>query len=242
MEPRDLARRAEEAPSPQGDGETFAGYGIMGLPFSSGHVLGLRRFPASSIGPGYTSVWHRDPGGRWAFYSDAEPLQSCNRYFGNEVDSFERTPIEIDWTGDSALSIRIPSAHLDWDAELASTFATRLMNGMGSLMPEPLWRSRPFLAAMSGVASALLGGGRIRLQGSVPNGQRFIANPRLIWTIPVSRARLGDDDFGPPGPLAEQAFLGDFAIPQRGIFAVGGTIFEPYDPARHLAVATRGAG
>lgn len=28
-------------------------------------------FPASSIGPGYTSVWHRDPGGTWTFYSEA---------------------------------------------------------------------------------------------------------------------------------------------------------------------------
>src|SRR5207248_4755244 len=27
-------------------------------------------FPASSIGPGYRSVWHRDPHGRWTVYQD----------------------------------------------------------------------------------------------------------------------------------------------------------------------------
>jgi hypothetical protein len=34
---------------------------LMGLPLASGHILAMRRFPASSVGPGYTSVWHRGP-------------------------------------------------------------------------------------------------------------------------------------------------------------------------------------
>lgn len=36
---------------PSGGDERFAGFGVMGLPFASGHVLAMRRFPASSIGP-----------------------------------------------------------------------------------------------------------------------------------------------------------------------------------------------
>ena len=39
------------------------GYGLKGLPFASGHVLAMRRFPTSSIDPACTSVWHRDPAG-----------------------------------------------------------------------------------------------------------------------------------------------------------------------------------
>jgi len=31
--------------------ERFFGYGVMGLPFASEHVLALRRFTASSVGP-----------------------------------------------------------------------------------------------------------------------------------------------------------------------------------------------
>jgi hypothetical protein len=55
---------------PPGSEERFFGYGVIGLTFLSGHVLALRRFPASSIGPGYRSVWHRDPRGRWTFHQD----------------------------------------------------------------------------------------------------------------------------------------------------------------------------
>jgi hypothetical protein len=58
-EPRELAERTEAAPRlPEGTEERFSGYGVMGLPFRSGHVLGLRRFAASSLGRGY-AVWRR---------------------------------------------------------------------------------------------------------------------------------------------------------------------------------------
>ena len=50
-EPAELVQEVERHPEPPpGSGERFAGYGVMGLPFRSGHVLALRRSPASSIG------------------------------------------------------------------------------------------------------------------------------------------------------------------------------------------------
>jgi hypothetical protein len=52
---------------PDGQDERFNGYGVMGVPFVSGDLLALRRFPNTSIGDGYTSVWHRRPDGRWLF-------------------------------------------------------------------------------------------------------------------------------------------------------------------------------
>ena len=55
---------------PPGDDERFAGFGIMGLPFVSGHYLALRQFPVASFAPAYASVWHRDPAGRWTFLRD----------------------------------------------------------------------------------------------------------------------------------------------------------------------------
>ena len=54
-----------------------------------------------------------------------------------------------------------------------------------------------------------------------------------------SKALLAGEDFGEPGPLAEQAHMGDFMIPQRGILAIGGGYFEPLDEARHLTKATQ---
>ncbi len=240
MEPRELAQAAERSHIPPGEnGERFSGYGVMGLPFTSGHILGLRRFPASSVGAGYSSVWHRDPAGAWTFYSTVEPLLSCNRYFGEAVERFERAEIAIEWTGPRAFSVRIPAARLDWDVEVASTPVTRTMNAMGRLLPDAMWRQGPVLAAMSALASLTLRAGRLRLQGTAPNGQHFIANPRLIWVIPRSRATVGGTDLGPPGPAPRQATLADFRIPQRGMFVVGGALFEPFDASRHSAAATR---
>ena len=48
---------------PSGPGDVFSGYGVIGLPFRSGHVLALRRFFASSLGPPYTSISASRPGG-----------------------------------------------------------------------------------------------------------------------------------------------------------------------------------
>jgi len=239
-EPRDLAERAERAALPPWPSrERFAGYGVMGLPFVSGHILGMRRFPASSVGPGYTSVWHRSPAGDWTFYSDVEPLQSCNRFFGSAVETFQRTSIALDWTGPRSLRIEVATAGLVCEARFASTPATRLMNLMGSVMPEALWRSGVVLDAMGAVAGPLLRTGKLRLRGRAPNGQSFIASPRLIWAIPEATATIAGEEMGPVGPAPEQAALGDFMIPQRGLLAFGMAFFEPFDAARHLSVASR---
>ena len=70
-EPRELVAEVEQSLKlPQGNEERFAGYGVMGLPFASGHVLGLRRWPASSLGKGYTSVWHRNSEGAMDLHSE----------------------------------------------------------------------------------------------------------------------------------------------------------------------------
>ncbi len=76
-DPRKLIQQLEATASlPPGQQERFNGYGVMGLPFKSGHILAMRRFPAASIGPGYISIWHRTPQGDWSFYATAQPGQS----------------------------------------------------------------------------------------------------------------------------------------------------------------------
>jgi hypothetical protein len=240
MEPRDYALRAEDARIADDEpDEAFSGYGLMGLPFASGHVLGLRRFPASSIGPGYFSVWHRDPAGRWDFYSDVEPMMSCNRFFGAAVTGFKQTEIVVRWPEPRTLVVEMPSEEFLWETTVEATPATRLMSAMGSVMPEPLWKSGLVLNLMGRVAGPLLGAGKLRLSGAAPNRQWFKSNPKRIWAVASSRASLKGEDFGKPGPLAEQAHMGDFMIPQRGILAIGGGFFEPLDEARHLTAATK---
>lgn len=240
MEPQDCAARIERSPTlPGGTMERFNGYGVMGLPFASGHVLGLRRWPASSVGPGYTSVWHRDPGGAWTFYADAAPLQSCSRFFGSDLARAVECKIDVSWPEPRRLAIRVDDAALEWDCTLAPTPATRTLNAMSRLMPDALWRNSAVLSMMAAIAGPALGAGRLRMHGRAPNKQRFIANPMIVWMVQRSEARIGAEALGPMGPLREQARLGDFWIPQRGIFAVGRAFFDSFDPAVHLAVASQ---
>jgi hypothetical protein len=210
---------------PAGSGERFFGYGVMGLPFRSGHILGLRRLPASSIGPGYRAVWHRDPAGRWTFYQDQPAEVACTRYFGAAVDEVREGPIEIAWTGPRSFEVSAGGGTLAWSLELASTPVTGALNGVASLLPERAWHSPSILAVMSRAAGLALRAGRVRLTGLTPNGQRFVANPLRIWVARASSARVRGIDLGPMGPAPEQARLQDFAIPQRGVFVVGRTFF-----------------
>jgi hypothetical protein len=218
----DVERNAE---LPPGSGERFFGYGVMGLPFRSGHVLGLRRFPASSIGPGYRSVWHRDPSGRWTFYQDQPAELACTRYFGSAVEEVREGPIRIEWTGPCVFQVRAGDGELEWTVEVGSTPVTRLFNGVASVLPPRAWRSRRVLDVMSRVAGTALRAGRVRLTGQAPNGQRFVANPLSMWVATASNATVRGVDLGEMGPAPEQARLRDFAIPQRGMFVVGRAMF-----------------
>jgi hypothetical protein len=154
-EPAEIVEDIERHPKlPPGSEERFFGYGVMGLPFRSGHVLGLRRFPASSIGPGYRSIWHRDPDGRWTFYQDQPAELACTRYFGAEVDEVRQGPIRIDWTGPRGFEVRAGDGELEWMVEVGSTPVTRALNGLGSVLPvragapQPCWRSCPASPAL----------------------------------------------------------------------------------------------
>ena len=223
--PASAARAAESTGLPPGRGERFSGYGVMGLPFSSGHVLALRRFPASSIGPAYTSVWHRSPDEKWAFWQDQPDDQSCPRYFATAASETRRLDVELSWPTESTLRVDVPAIGLVWTSQLSSTPVTHALNALGRVLPGPAWRSRPLLAAMGPVAGRALGAGRVGMVGMTPNDQSFVANPVRMWVIDASSAKLGDEDFGPVGPLGEQARLGDFWFPQRGVFAVGRVSF-----------------
>ncbi len=98
QEPGDFVRDTSHFAIPDGSGDRFSGYAVIGQPFSSGHVLALRCFEASSLGTAYTSVWHRDPNGRWTFHQNVPPEQSCPRYFGAAITENTTQAIRIEWT------------------------------------------------------------------------------------------------------------------------------------------------
>ncbi|HZM88294.1 MAG TPA: hypothetical protein VFF31_17340 [Blastocatellia bacterium] len=226
MEPREIIQKIEESASlPVGKGDRFAGYAVIGLPFRSGHVLALRRFPASSLGRGYTSVWHRSPAGNWTFYSTVLPEQGCARYFGAEIQRNIIAPIELVWNGPAKLCVKIGDT-LNWQMTLSESPLSRLMNGVSRLVPAPWWQTNSVLKMMGHAARIGLGTGKLNLRGRTPNGHDFTANPQRIWLIDSSRAVVNDIDVGPVGALPQQASLNEFLIPQRGIFAVARAFLE----------------
>jgi hypothetical protein len=57
-------------PSPWRGHEHVRGYGVFGLPLSSGHTLALRVFPINDFSP-YVTVWHQAPDGTWSIHYQA---------------------------------------------------------------------------------------------------------------------------------------------------------------------------
>lgn len=236
--PAQFAQAVEDRPVlPPGDCERVSGYGVMGLPFASGHVLGLRRWTASSVGDRFTSIWHRDPTGRWTFYESVACEVACSRYFGADVERFREGPIDVDWEPPNRLRIRTADGAVDWEIEIGATVSTRMMSTMGSMMPLAAWRSKSVLGAMGAVAGRVLGVGKVQLTGTTSNQQHFDANPLRIWYVTASHAVVEGADLGPIGPLAEQAHMADFYFPQRGIFAVGRVFISPLKLSGHGAEA-----
>ena len=109
---------------------------VIGVPFASGDLLAMRRFPASSVGPGYTSLWHRSPSGRWTFYQDQEPLVACPRAFGPEIDEAVVTDIALEWTAADEFVIEFADpVRLRWTVRLAATPVTRMLSAVVSVIP-----------------------------------------------------------------------------------------------------------
>lgn len=203
---------------PEDAAEHFAGYAVLGLPFSSGHFLAFREFPFSSIGPGYRAVWYRTPNGHWTIYATASPEYSCARYFGAAVHHTVTTDVDIRWTGPFTARIRVPGV-VDWRLELGKSPATSMLTAAAVRMPQVLWRNETVLRSMGAFAGPLLQAGKMKLSGVVPNGQTFQAQPRRLWVVRDSQATVMGEDAGVPGALPVQEHLADFWLPQRGLFA-----------------------
>ena len=183
-EPAELARQVEEHPQlPAASCERVSGYGVMGLPFGSRHVLGLRRWTASSAGEGFTPIWHPDPAGRWTFYETVRSEVACTRYFGAEVEQVRTGPIALDWEGERRVHVHTTDGVGDWTIELGSTPIARLISAVGSALPMAAWRSRRILSAMGRVAGWSLRAGTVKLTGMTSNGQDFYIPQRGIFAI-----------------------------------------------------------
>jgi hypothetical protein len=147
--------------------------------------------------------------------------------------------IDVSWRDDHTLDVALGD-ELEWRIQLQSTPATRMMSAMGGSLPEAAWNSNPVLAAMAPMARSVLRIGRVRLRGATPNGPKFKAAPRKVWRA-TGTATWNGEDFGGAAPLAQQTGLGDFWLPQRGLFFVGGARFTTATGQYTSAATTAGA-
>jgi hypothetical protein len=207
---------------PDGAGDRFAGYGVLGVAFPSGDVLAFRRYPASSVGPAYGSVWHHDRTGTWTFYQDVEPGLGCTRYFGGRVDRTLIVPIRVVWTGRSAFSVLVDDGRgLEWAVELGATLATRVISLVAARLSRNAWKAAMVSRLATGAAAAALGSGPLRMAGRTPDGHAYLTHPLGLWAVTRSRAVIGRRYAGAGISLAADLRLGDFRIPRIGLFAVG---------------------
>lgn len=226
--PRATATRLERrrALAPAG-GERMRGYGVPGLRFSTGDVLAFRRVTASSIGPPYTTVWHRDGAGEWTIYTNVEPSRSCPRYFWPELGAVRVDDIELTWTGPVELAISVRWAGLQWALRLGSTPWTRILNAVRGVLPDSAWRTRAPRALDRPLSWAL---GPTAPNGRAPSGHSYRILPHALWPIEVAAAVLGARDMGPLAPVAPVSRLGDLIIPNRGVLFFGDAEMRLDDP------------
>jgi hypothetical protein len=185
---------------------------------------------ASSFGKPYRAIWHRDPIGRWTIFTTTDPDASCPRYFGSATAVDQVPAIEVTWTDDWTVDVRM-GARLSWRLKLGATPATRAMTSMGGVTPQWAWNSDAVLGPMGSMAVGFLRSGRISLHGRTPNGQGFKAAPLHVWRVVGGHAELDGADMGALAPLREQIRLGDFWLPQRGLFFAGQARFTAPVPA-----------
>lgn len=221
----------------EGDDERFTGYGAMGVPYADGHYLALRDMVATSIGPAYRTLWHRTPVGRWTIFTTTTPELSCPRYFGAATATEQVPAIDTAWLDDWTLQVSMGD-RFSWRLVLGASPATRMMTSLAAMMPDSAWNNDAVLGAMGPMAGAFLGIGRTRLHGMTPNGQSFKAAPLQVWRVVGGPAWLDGVQLGELGPLPQQDALGDFWLPQRGLFFAGRARFSTLTTNRRTGRST----
>lgn len=212
--------------------EHAAGWGVFGLPFDSGHFLAMRVIPVSDFGP-YRTLWHRDPQGRWAIYVDGPRVDTaCPRYFGPACDYTGLRALSIDWEGPASVRVRMESPDIDWRFTARETPALRAMNRAHGALPLSTWRSPVLIWAREGMVRAL-GMGSLTLSGTMPSGHVGTVMPTRIYLIDEATATVDGVDLGHPVRTATNPSIGGFALPARGVLAVGQGAWEIRDPREY---------
>ncbi len=222
----DLARELQSIvprsrPSPWRGYEHVLGYAVMALPFSSGHLLGLRVFPETDFAP-YQSVWHRTPQGEWSIYNDGPSLDTtCPRAWGPVLRHAVLTRIEIAWTGPNELRVEMQKPALSWRMTLGAPPWLRALNAVHARLPLWTWKPAPLRRLREWASARLLGLGELQLAFTTPSRQDTRVLFSKVLYIESAQATWEGQDLGVPVRLDANPTIGGVPLPLRPTFVVG---------------------
>jgi hypothetical protein len=223
--------------SPWRGHEHVRGYGIFGLPLSSGHTLALRVFPINDFSP-YVTVWHQTPDGTWSIYYDARRSDiACPRYYGPAVQYIVPAEINLIWRGPMELMIKMRHPQLEWTVHMKEPLILSLLNKLSKRMPLWTWKYRLLLRLREWMARPL-GIGTIKLAGRMPSGHFGILMPQRMYLIDRACVKMQGVDLGIPMRVRPNPKIGDVPLPARGVFAIGQAHWEIFDEAEYVRTKT----
>lgn len=234
----DLARELQHIepyvrPSPWQHYEHYRGYAVMVLPFSSGHLLGLRVFPENDFAP-YKSVWHRTPEGVWSIYNDGPSLKTtCPRWWGPSLQYMDLTRIECTWTGPNELRVEMEQPKLVWTMSMTTSPILRVFNTVSTALPLWTWKPAPLLRIREWMAKWLLGMGDLRFSFVTPSGHNALMILDRTYIVESSMATLQSCNLGHPIRLSKYPVIGSVPLPTRPSFVIGQAQARIKDPEEY---------
>lgn len=206
--------------SPWSGYEHVRGYGVLSLPFSSGHNLGLRVFPESDFAP-YVSVWHQTPDGNWSIYNDGPSLNvTCPRWWGPALSNAALASIDVSWTDRDALRVEMESPRLTWTMKLLTPPALEAMNAVSARLPLWTWRFR-VLRRLREWGAERAGMGSLQFRFTTPSGHDTTIMPEQVAFIRSSDASWNGQPLGDPVRLDETPTIAGVPLPRGPTFMIG---------------------
>lgn len=214
--------------------EHVRGYGVFGLPLTSGYTFALRVFPINDFAP-YVTVWQLDPAGDWTIYYQApQPNVACPRYYGPAARYIIPANIDLKWCRPAELTIRLDQPQLEWTIWIEETPVMRLLNALSKRLPFWTWQRESLLKPREWIARQL-GIGQMKLAGMMPSGHYGILMPQRMYFVNRSQVTLEGVDLGQPATVPFNPMIGEIPLPARGIFAIGQAHWEILDEAEYHA-------
>ena len=215
--PRDAAAAVNAHPVlPAGDDERFVGFGVMGLPFATGHYLALRQFPATPS-PRPTSRCGTATRPAPGPFTPPPPVRRAAP--ATSARPRPTMPSSATSTSRGSRPGRCTSTSRGFCTGRSTGRrppATRMMTAIGVRLPESAWTNPTMLGPDRPDRRAGVRHGEMRLTGTAANGQRYMVAPRNIWACHRVTGDAGGRDLGPSARWLRQARLGDFRLAATG--------------------------